>query len=179
MASDEFGETGFFKRMLILGLFGRYNLYKYISCWLLTEGACILFGKNKEKCFWVVFIDFLAGMSHNGKSATGEIQWDGVENVKLGIFENTTQFNHYIQSFNINTNVWVAQYIYKRLKFMNNRHISQFASLLFLALWHGFHTGYYVCFMFEFLIIYFERDVSIVINFCVDLNSVLSYRSRA
>lgn len=31
--------------------------------------------------------------------------------------------------------------MYKRLKFLGNREISQFAALLFLAVWHGLHTG--------------------------------------
>lgn len=166
MLSEEFGQVGFFRRMLLLGMWGRFSLYKYISCWLLTEGACILFGRNWNYTEILFYLENFVGLTHNGQSETGEIQWNGVENVKLSIFENTTQFNHYIQSFNINTNVWVAQYIYKRLKFLNNRHISQFASLLFLALWHGFHSGYYVCFFFEFIIIYFERDVNFPLKIC-------------
>ena len=85
--------------------------------------------------------------------------WNGLENVKPWLLENATEFNHYIQSFNVNTNGWVAQYIYKRLKFLGNRHISQASVLLFLAVWHGFHSGYYVCFVFEFLVIYLEKDV--------------------
>lgn len=86
-------------------------------------------------------------------------QWNGCENVKLYVFENTTEFNHYIQSFNINTNRWVGQYVYKRLRFLGNRYLSQMFALLFLAVWHGFHSGYYVCFAFEFLVMYFEKDV--------------------
>ncbi|KAK9737943.1 MBOAT, membrane-bound O-acyltransferase family [Popillia japonica] len=94
----------------------------------------------------------LFGISHNGYDDKGEVQWNGVENVKIAVLENTTQFNHYIQSFNVNTNHWIAHYVYKRLKFMNNRLISQAAALLFLAIWHGFHSGYYICFLFEFLV---------------------------
>lgn len=99
-------------------------------------------------------------MTHNGLDENNQVKWNGCENVKLGLFENTTQFNHYIQSFNVNTNHWVAQYIYKRLKFLGNRFISQAVSLLFLAVWHGFHTGYYICFAFEFIVMYLEKDVS-------------------
>ncbi|XP_028131900.1 lysophospholipid acyltransferase 5 [Diabrotica virgifera virgifera] len=147
MLSDEFAQTCFFKRMLLLGLWGRYTLYKYISCWLLTEGACILFG-----------------IAQNGKDEKGHVKWDGVENIKLYIFENTTEFNHYIKSFNVNTNNWIAHYIYKRLKFLGNRQLSQLASLLFLAVWHGFHDGYYICFLFEFMVIYMERDIKSIVN---------------
>ncbi|KAJ8964232.1 hypothetical protein NQ314_005061 [Rhamnusium bicolor] len=142
LLTDEFSDSNFFRKMLLLGIWGRFTLYKYISCWLLTEGACILFG-----------------LAHNGVDENGETKWDGLENIKISIFENTTEFNHYIQSFNVNTNHWVGQYVYKRLKFLGNRQLSQFAALLFLAIWHGFHTGYYVCFFFEFIVIYMERDM--------------------
>jgi len=72
------------------------------------------------------------------------------------------QFNDYILSFNINTNQWCAEYIYKRLKFLGSKIYSQIMTLLFLALWHGFHSGYYHCFLMEFVVLYFERDVSII-----------------
>lgn len=76
------------------------------------------------------------------------------------MFENTTRFQHYIDSFNVQTNNWVAEYIYKRLKFLGNRDYSQFGTLLFLAVWHGFHSGYYMCFLMEFLVILCERQVN-------------------
>lgn len=33
--------------------------------------------------------------------------------------------------------------------------------MLFLALWHGLHSGYLVCFQMEFLIVIVERQVSL------------------
>lgn len=102
------------------------------------------------------------GLTHNGKDSKGRIKWDGCANVKLRTFETTTQFNDYILSFNTNTNHWCAEYIYKRLKFLGSKMYSQLMTLLFLALWHGFHSGYYHCFFMEFLVLYFERDVSII-----------------
>ncbi|KAJ8976349.1 hypothetical protein NQ317_015220 [Molorchus minor] len=147
MVSDEFGTSNILSRMLLLGMWGRQTLYKYISCWLLSEGGCILFG-----------------LSYNGEDENGVEKWNGVENIKLTVFENTTEFSQYIQSFNVNTNHWVGQYVYKRLKFLGNRYISQLAALLFLAVWHGFHSGYYVCFFFEFVIIYMERDVKSIVK---------------
>lgn len=110
-------------------------------------------------CKFQVCITF--GLTHNGKDSKGRIKWDGCANVKLRTFETTTLFNHYILSFNINTNHWCAEYIYKRLKFLGSKIYSQVMTLLFLALWHGFHSGYYHCFFMEFIILYFERDVSI------------------
>lgn len=100
------------------------------------------------------------GLTHNGKDSEGHIKWDGCANVKLRTFETATQMNHYIISFNTNTNHWCAEYIYKRLKFLGSKIYSQLITLLFLALWHGLHSGYYHCFFMEFAVTYFERDVS-------------------
>ncbi|XP_020281178.1 lysophospholipid acyltransferase 5 [Pseudomyrmex gracilis] len=138
-----FQNLNLIQKCLLIGIWGRINLYKYISVWLITEGVCITFG-----------------LTHNGKDSAGRIKWDGCANVKLRTFEGTTQFNHYIMSFNINTNHWCAEYIYKRLKFLGSKIYSQVITLLFLAVWHGLHSGYYHCFFMEFLVMYFERDIA-------------------
>ena len=91
---------------------------------------------------------------------TGEEDWNGCANIKLKIFENTYNFGDYVSSFNVQTNLWVFQYIYKRLKFLNNRNISHLSALAFLAIWHGFHSGYYMTFFMEFMLIHFEKAVS-------------------
>ncbi|XP_018561683.1 lysophospholipid acyltransferase 5 isoform X1 [Anoplophora glabripennis] len=157
LLTDQFQNLSFFRKMLLLGIWGRYTLYKYISCWLIAEGACILFG-----------------ITYTGENEHGEAQWNGLENIKISIFENTTEFNHYIQSFNVNTNHWVAHYVYKRLKFLGNRQISQLAALLFLSVWHGLHSGYYVCFFFEFLVIHMERDIKSIVKSNAKLSQFFS-----
>ena len=53
-------------------------------------------------------------------------------------------------------------YVYKRLKFMNNRYVSQLSALVFLAVWHGWHSGYYLTFFNEFIVINFEKDFSAI-----------------
>ncbi|XP_073951820.1 lysophosphatidylcholine acyltransferase 3 protein nessy [Choristoneura fumiferana] len=141
MLSDEFWERSIFYRHLYCGLWAHFALYKYISCWLLTEASCIRFG-----------------LSYAGEAAGGGSRWDGCSNIKLLRFEFATKFQHYIDSFNCNTNHFAAEYIYKRLKFLGNRHLSQFFTLLFLALWHGTRSGYYVTFFNEFIIIYMEKE---------------------
>lgn len=73
--------------------------------------------------------------------------------------QNTQRFQHYIDSFNVQTNYWIAEYVYKRLRFLNNRNYSQLGALVFLALWHGFHSGYYITFAMEFAVIICEREV--------------------
>lgn len=137
----EFLEQSFIKRLLLIGFWGHVNLYKYISCWLLTEGVCMAFG-----------------LTYNGKDEQGKPLWNGCENVKLITLETATRFGCYIEGFNMNTNKWCAEYVFKRLRFLNSKLLSQFLTLLFLAVWHGFHSGYYVCFFLEFIVMYAERD---------------------
>ncbi|XP_014206756.1 lysophospholipid acyltransferase 5 [Copidosoma floridanum] len=146
LLSSEFDNLGFLKRCFLVGLWARCNLYKYISCWLIAEGVCIAFG-----------------LTYNGKDNNGKDKWDGCANVELITFENATEFNHYILSFNVNTNHWAAEYIYKRCKFLGSKLYSQLATLIFLAIWHGFHSGYYACFFMEFIIMYFEKDLKPVL----------------
>ncbi|XP_035212116.1 lysophospholipid acyltransferase 5-like [Stegodyphus dumicola] len=150
--SDAFMAYPLWRKLIIIGIWGKIALYKYIACWLISEGTCIL-----------------TGMTYNGKDKNGNDLWDGCANVKLWDFTKTTTFEGIIKSFNINTNLWVAQYVFKRLKFLGNRYISQGAALLFLAVWHGLHSGYYVCFFSEFIVMYLEKDVS-EIYFCFKLS---------
>ncbi|ODN06279.1 Lysophospholipid acyltransferase 5, partial [Orchesella cincta] len=140
LLSPEFENSNFWWKMLIVGMYGKILLYKYVSCWIVIEGSCIL-----------------SGISYNGKDKDGEPQWDGCENIGIGLFEKAYKFGHVIASFNKCTNKWVFQNIYKRLKFLNRREISQFAALLFLAVWHGLHSGYYMCFFMEFIVMNSEK----------------------
>ncbi|CAL1290863.1 unnamed protein product [Larinioides sclopetarius] len=139
--SDEFVEFPYWKKLIIMGVWGKLVLYKYIAIWLIAEGSCIL-----------------TGMTYNGTDKNGKDLWDGCTNVKLWYFTVTTTFQGGIRSFNHNTNLWLGQYVYKRLKFLGNRYISQAGALVFLAAWHGLHLGYYACFLNEFIVMYFEKD---------------------
>ncbi|XP_076032555.1 lysophosphatidylcholine acyltransferase 3 protein nessy isoform X1 [Oratosquilla oratoria] len=160
IASEEFNDLALWKRHVIVGLWAKVTLYKYISCWLIAEGVCIM-----------------SGLAFNGTCSNGKSRMDGCRNVNILLYERSTLFGHIIQSFNVNTNAWVAQiqllltkqyvfgrYVYKRLRFLNNRSVSQAAALIFLAVWHGLHSGYYACFLMEFLVMRFEKDLTLVLN---------------
>ncbi|XP_053146782.1 lysophospholipid acyltransferase 5 [Hemicordylus capensis] len=142
LVSDAYLEQPFWFRCFYILIWGKVMLYKYVTCWLVTEGVCIL-----------------TGLGYNGKDAKGVPKWDACANMKVWLFETTPYFTGTISSFNINTNAWVARYIYKRLKFLGNKLLSQAISLFFLALWHGLHCGYLVCFQMEFLIVMVERQM--------------------
>lgn len=110
--------------------------------------------KSKNHSYFPV-----TGITFKGVDENGKADWTGCSNIKLMVFENTKRFQHYIDSFNVQTNHWIAEYAFKRLRFLGNRTYSQLGALAFLALWHGFHSGYYMCFAMEFLVMVFEREV--------------------
>ena len=139
--SEHFLSINFITRMFLLAIWCRIVLAKYLSAWLIAEGVCVI-----------------SGLSFAGYNEDGSPDWKGCANVKISRLELSTKFGHVIESFNINTNNWVAVYIYKRLKFLGSRTVSQVLTLLFLAVWHGFHFGYYLVFLNEFLIIKLERE---------------------
>lgn len=149
--SSEFREHNFFVRMLLLGVWGKYTFYKYIAIWLMSEGCAIRYGLT----FKGEHVD------EEGKKVE---DWSGCANVDVKLFEMATEFNHYIQSFNINTNRWAARHIFKPLVFLGNKDLSQLLTLIFLAVWHGFHSGYYVTFLFEFIIVHIDKDVAKIKN---------------
>ncbi|XP_043646797.1 lysophospholipid acyltransferase 5 [Drosophila teissieri] len=141
--TPEFAQVSFVKRIYFLGFWAKFSLYKYISCWLLTEGALICIG-----------------LTYKGEDKNGQPDWSGCSNVKLKLLETGNTMEHYVQSFNVNTNQWVGQYIYKRLKFLNNRTISYGAALGFLAVWHGYHSGYYMTFLMEYMVVSTEKQIT-------------------
>ncbi|XP_017479505.1 PREDICTED: lysophospholipid acyltransferase 5 [Rhagoletis zephyria] len=143
--SDEYAKVPFFWRLVYLGVWAKLSLCKYVACWLLTEGALMILG-----------------ISYKGKKENGENDWSGCSNVNLFILETGYSMQHYVHSFNVNTNQWVGQYVYKRLKFLNNRTISYAAALGFLAVWHGFHSGYYMAFLNEYMTVTVEKQFASV-----------------
>ncbi|XP_058054796.1 lysophospholipid acyltransferase 5 [Anopheles bellator] len=146
LMSGEFEQESLLMKHIYMGCWGRITLYKYISIWLLAEGAAVLYG--------LTYID-----AKPGEREYCSDELSGCTNIKVGVFENTSKYGHYVESFNVQTNTWVANYVYKRLRFLNNRMLSHLGALLFLAVWHGFHSGYYITFLMEFTVIRMEKEV--------------------
>nr|CDS28019.2 Membrane bound O acyl transferase MBOAT [Hymenolepis microstoma] len=57
-----------------------------------------------------------------------------------------------------------VKYLYKRLRFLGNKTISQAFTLIFLAVWHGFYSGYYINFLLEFLTIHTEKQFLMIVH---------------
>lgn len=69
-----------------------------------------------------------------------------------------------------------SRHVFKRLKFLGNKTLSHVATLVFLAIWHGLHSGYILCFSMEFFIITVERQVRVLEkNPTDDTNEYTSY----
>ncbi|XP_048881775.1 lysophospholipid acyltransferase 5 [Brienomyrus brachyistius] len=145
--TEEYEAQPFWFRCVYMLFWAKITLYKYVSCWVIAEGVCIL-----------------SGLGYNGKDEKGVHQWDACANMRVWHYETTPLFTGTIASFNINTNAWVARHVFKRLKFLGNKMASQLLTLLFLAVWHGLHSGYLVCFSLEFIIVNVERKVITVVR---------------
>lgn len=52
----------------------------------------------------------LSGLGYRGRGEDGQPQWDACANMRVWLFETTPLFTGTINSFNINTNAWVARY---------------------------------------------------------------------
>lgn len=155
--TEDYANEPFWYRCVYLTFWGKIILYKYVCCWLVTEGVCIL-----------------TGLGYNGKDKSGLPQWDACVNIKVWQFETTPLFTGTIASFNVNTNAWVARYVFKRLRFLGNKLVSQGLALYFLAVWHGLHSGYLICFSLEFLIVTVERKIMDLVKDSPLLTSVTS-----
>ncbi|XP_060777601.1 lysophospholipid acyltransferase 5 [Neoarius graeffei] len=145
--TDEFEAQPFWYRCVYILLWAKVNLYKYVTCWLITEGVCIL-----------------SGLGYSGRGEDGQPKWDACANMRVWIYETTPFFTGTINSFNINTNAWAARHVFKRLKFLGNKLASQMATLLFLSIWHGLHSGYLMCFSMEFIIVNVEKQTQTLVK---------------
>lgn len=121
---------------------GKVALWRYVSVWLIAEGSCIM-----------------TGISYGGMDQEGRVDWHALANVHIVDFETCITLEGVIQSFNLNTNKWVARYVFKRLKFLGNKMASWALSMLFVALWHGVWPGYYINFSLEMVAVMAERKL--------------------
>ncbi|WAR13834.1 MBOA5-like protein [Mya arenaria] len=157
MLSQQFHNLSFLAKCAYILVWGKLNISKYVGVWLIGEGSCIL-----------------TGLTYNGKDKNGNVLWDGCSNAHIYTFESSATFRELISGFNVNTNNWMARYIFKRLRFLGNVQISQVVTLLYLAVWHGLHSGYYMNFFLEFIMINGETQLAGVIRQFPGLQAILS-----
>uniref|UniRef100_A0A674NSS9 Lysophospholipid acyltransferase 5 n=1 Tax=Takifugu rubripes TaxID=31033 RepID=A0A674NSS9_TAKRU len=82
----------FWYRCVFMLLWAKFNLYKYVTCWLIAV-------RRRLYIIWT----WLQWCSR------GKHRWDACANMKVWLFETTPRFQGTIDSFNINTNEWAAR----------------------------------------------------------------------
>uniref|UniRef100_A0AC35TRN6 Lysophospholipid acyltransferase 5 n=1 Tax=Rhabditophanes sp. KR3021 TaxID=114890 RepID=A0AC35TRN6_9BILA len=132
--TPQFFENSLLLKIVYTTIWYRFTFYRYVGAFLFAEGAGILCGM---------------GYKPNGKDS--DEKWSGCRNVHVTGFLLGSDYQSVVESFNIATNTWSKNYVFKRLRFLGNRTLSQAGTLMYLALWHGYHLGYFLLFGFEFL----------------------------
>ncbi|KAL3313893.1 Lysophosphatidylcholine acyltransferase 3 [Cichlidogyrus casuarinus] len=189
VTSKEFlEERSLFYKLTYLGVYSKLCIIRYFVVWLIGEGASVMLGlgctgkvivtevnpetkpkkslltDNKNAVFPSDYDvrKLLSDLSSNKIKVT-EADHTAAANVSVVRFEMATNTDGFVSGHNINTNKWMLEYVYKRFRFLGNKYLSQVLTLLFLAVWHGFHSGYYVNFFLEFITVVVEKDfISIV-----------------
>ncbi|XP_072036791.1 lysophospholipid acyltransferase 5-like [Amphiura filiformis] len=145
--SSDFTDASFLYKIYIVAIWGHIAFVKYCCIFSLFDAVCVM-----------------TGMTYNGKDEAGNALWDTCIGAKAWDWEVSLTMKDVIASMNISTNMWAGKYLYKRLKFLGNRYISQLCTMIFLAMWHGWYVGYYITFAFEMAVINFEQQMTYVIN---------------
>jgi lysophospholipid acyltransferase 5 len=129
--SNDFDGYPLIVQLIYNSLWLRKVYIKYFAVWIIADVSCIL-----------------SGMGYNGKDDTsGEHKWDGMCTLKPLEVETGCTCQSLVGSFNIRTNNWVSNYVFKRLRFLQSKLASGIISMIFLSIWHGFHVGYFLCFL--------------------------------
>ncbi|KAL1304446.1 hypothetical protein AAFC00_003442 [Neodothiora populina] len=130
---DSYREYGLLRRVWLLHMLGLTTRMKYYGVWSLTEGACIL-----------------SGIGFKGiDPKTGKADWNRLQNVKPLAIELAQNSHAYLGNWNINTNMWLRNYMYLRVtpKGRKPGFRASMATFVTSAFWHGFYPGYYMAFV--------------------------------
>ncbi|KAF8960202.1 endoplasmic reticulum protein [Flammula alnicola] len=129
---DDFVKMSLLKRIAIFQLSGPIERAKYYAIWTLTEGASIL-----------------TGLGFTDLGPHGTPHWNGAANVKVWTIEFPPNFKVLLDSWNMKTNVWLRECVYKRVtpKGKKPGNMSSMITFFTSAFWHGIASGYYLTFL--------------------------------
>ena len=85
-------------RLFIFQVCGLFERTKYYAIWTLTEGASII-----------------TGYGFSGFGPSGESLWHDAANVDILNIEFAPNFKVLLDSWNMKTNVWLRECVYKRV----------------------------------------------------------------
>ncbi|KAJ4991662.1 MBOAT family protein [Stagonosporopsis vannaccii] len=136
--SNDYMQYGFLRRVWQLYMLGLTTRMKYYGVWSLSEGACIL-----------------SGIGYNGiDPKTGRARWDRLTNIHPIAIETAQNTRAFLGEWNINTNLWLRNYMYLRVtpKGQKPGFGATLATFVTSAFWHGFYPGYYMAFVLAALL---------------------------
>nr|XP_054768782.1 lysophospholipid acyltransferase 5-like [Lytechinus pictus] len=139
--TEQFASKSLLHKLLTVYLWGTSYRTRYGGVFLFAEGVCVM-----------------TGIAYSGLDDEGKAEWKGSANMNVYDLETAISFRGLVANYNIHTSKWAGRCVYKRLKFLGNRHVSQFVTLMFLAVWHGMYIGYFHCFLFQIFTLTFEEQ---------------------
>ncbi|KAL8287422.1 hypothetical protein RQP46_003280 [Phenoliferia psychrophenolica] len=118
----------FFYKFAFMNCAGLVARTKYYAAWCIAESACIV-----------------SGIGYN--PATGS--YDAARNIRIRSFELAPNFKTMLDSWNLHTNVWLRECIYKRVTKPGTKPGFASAQITFItsALWHGINPCYLLTFI--------------------------------
>lgn len=127
-----FMDKPFIVRAFLLYYLGLVARFRFYAAWTISEAGCNL-----------------CGLGYNGYDPKIGFKWNAVQNIDPWKFETGQNAHVCLEAWNMNTNKWLKNYVYLRVKRPDRK--PGFKSTMFTffvsAFWHGTRPGYYVCFM--------------------------------
>lgn len=126
-----FAKMPLLQRLFWFQIYAPSERVKYYAVWTLTEGAAIL-----------------TGFGFTGFNAKGKSTWNGAANVRPLDVELPLNFKGILDSWNMKTNVWLRECVYKRVtpKGKKPGFRSTLTTSLTSAFWvRFFHSRFWTC----------------------------------
>ncbi|GAA6000668.1 hypothetical protein JCM10207_004601 [Rhodosporidiobolus poonsookiae] len=125
---DFLAKTTFWQRFFQMNLAGFLARTKYYAVWCIAESAYII-----------------SGLGYNPQTK----HYDASRNVRIRSIELAPNFKVLLDSWNINTNVWLRECIYKRVAKKGRKPGFKSTQITFItsALWHGVNPCYLMTFV--------------------------------
>ncbi|XP_078616446.1 lysophospholipid acyltransferase 5-like isoform X2 [Branchiostoma floridae x Branchiostoma japonicum] len=142
MISQGFEDLSLLSRWGFVTIWAKLFICKLIGVWLISEGVGII-----------------CGLAYTPGADGSPPRMDACQNVKIIPWELSVSPDEKIQSFNLSTNTWLMNYIYKRLRFLGMRIVSFVVTLSYLGIWHGLLSGYQAAFLFEVVWVRGSREL--------------------
>nr|CDJ82257.1 Membrane bound O-acyl transferase domain containing protein [Haemonchus contortus] len=155
--TPEYYKQSFFWRWTWAVVWFRVVICRYCALWMIVEGSSIL-----------------NGLGYNGQDQQGRDRWDGVRDIDVWKWEVGTDFTSCVQAFNRGTNTWVKNNILRRLRWLNNKSLAHLITLGYLAIWHGYHLGYFLIFGMEFGCMVAQEQLYSLVRRSPELSSLTS-----